>query len=228
MAGHVCCITADPLHVWPTGLLTNTVHDTNDQYKMSVPAPELQLHLAAGETAATTELVGYVKANGAPALEVRAWRPLLERIPIDRRRKRPACSCRGGLAATGDDRLPELLTVYLFFVQADKLVESLKGAIENAGTLAARETGLNSVATLCKEFGVTVAPYLTPLLPSILTAYADKVRFSDPAILTTLFTLRAIAGGTSAPASFVLSPPNQEDLRPSVFPSSLPVFSLPV
>ena len=49
-------------------------------------------------------------------------------------------------------------------------------AVENANSLPAREAGLAAVTALSKEIGTPVAPFLTALLPVILTAYADKVR----------------------------------------------------
>jgi len=60
-------------------------------------------------------------------------------------------------------------------LQNDKIVESIVSAIENSGSLPARETGLATVAAVSKEIGVPAAPFMTALLPVILTAYADKV-----------------------------------------------------
>ena len=62
-------------------------------------------------------------------------------------------------------------------MQNEKIVESIIAAIENANSLPAREAGLAAVTALSKEIGTPVAPFLTALLPVILTAYADKVCF---------------------------------------------------
>lgn len=66
------------------------------------------------------------------------------------------------------------------FLQAHSLVDGIQAAIDNAGVLPARETGLNTVTAVCKEFGAPAHPYVAQLLPSILNAYADKVLSSQP------------------------------------------------
>lgn len=63
-----------------------------------------------------------------------------------------------------------------WLVQNEKLVDNLKEAVANANSLAARETGLAAIAAVCKDVGASASPFLTPLLPEMLTAYADKVR----------------------------------------------------
>ena len=60
-------------------------------------------------------------------------------------------------------------------MQNDKVVEFIISAIENVNTLAAREAGLAAVTALAKDIGSPAVPFMTPLLPVILTAYADKV-----------------------------------------------------
>lgn len=59
-------------------------------------------------------------------------------------------------------------------------MEWIVAAVGNADTLAAREGGLASVTALCKEIGTSAAPFMTPFLSTILTAYADKVTHSTP------------------------------------------------
>lgn len=62
-------------------------------------------------------------------------------------------------------------------LQTQSVTDGIQAAIDNAGVLPAREVGLESVNEVCGEFGIKAHPYLVQLLPSILTAYADKVRF---------------------------------------------------
>lgn len=56
----------------------------------------------------------------------------------------------------------------------DKIVEFIIAAVENASSLPARETGLAAVTAISKEIGGPATPFMTALLPVILTAYADK------------------------------------------------------
>lgn len=69
----------------------------------------------------------------------------------------------------------QLLLADDYNLQNDKLVEFIISAIQNPETLAAREVGLAAVTAIAKDVGCPAAPFLTPLLPVILTAYADKV-----------------------------------------------------
>ena len=65
-------------------------------------------------------------------------------------------------------------------MQNDKVTEFIISAIENVNTVAAREAGLAAVTAIAKDIGFPATPFMTPLLPVILTAYADKVRQRSP------------------------------------------------
>ena len=59
--------------------------------------------------------------------------------------------------------------------QDDRIVESIANAIKTADNPAKGETGLAAVTALSMEIGTAVTPFLVAVLPTILTAYADKV-----------------------------------------------------
>ena len=54
-------------------------------------------------------------------------------------------------------------------------MDFITAGIESA-SLPNREVGLAAVTSLAKDVGTPAAPFLAPLLPTILTTYADKVR----------------------------------------------------
>ena len=80
------------------------------------------------------------------------------------------------------------INTWLHSVQFDKIVEFITLAIENAGNLASREAGLASISAICKDIGTAAAPFMTPALAVILTAYSDKVRLFPSTGLRTLRT----------------------------------------
>jgi len=58
--------------------------------------------------------------------------------------------------------------------------KQLKERVENGSTPAEREAGLTGIVAFVDAVGQAAEPFVVPIVPSVLKALADKVRFPFP------------------------------------------------